>query len=169
MYQTASYVACIFLSHVAMATQVENMMHEIATNGPIHACFDYYENFKDFFDYNPLGIYNSTDNSKYGGGHCVCLSYCMGAFHVVLFYGESVSLYDCFIRCATFTPGVTITGWGTDASSGLPYWLIRNRYSGIGPFHASLPYNLGLQTKYSSRSAYVQSHILTRTFYFCPC
>ena len=44
---------------------------EILANGPVHACFDVYSNFFDFFDAHPTGVYNSTADAEFAGGHCV--------------------------------------------------------------------------------------------------
>ena len=44
---------------------------EILANGPVHACFDVYTNFFDFFSAWPTRVYNSTDGAEFAGGHCV--------------------------------------------------------------------------------------------------
>jgi len=78
-----------------MAKQVEKMQIELMTNGPLHVCIDYFENFGKFFNNQPLGIYNSTEGGPKTGGHCL-----------------------------------SVIGWGTDATSGLDYWLIKNSWGG---------------------------------------
>lgn len=55
----------------AVNRQVKNMQLEILRNGPIHVCIDYFDNFGDFFNDTPLGIYNSTDSKPKSGGHCL--------------------------------------------------------------------------------------------------
>lgn len=54
-----------------MAKQVEKMQVELMTNGPLHVCIDYFENFGGFFNGNPLGVYNSTEQGPKTGGHCL--------------------------------------------------------------------------------------------------
>lgn len=54
-----------------MDKQVEKMQIELMTNGPLHVCIDYFENFGPFFNANPLGVYNSTKQGPKTGGHCL--------------------------------------------------------------------------------------------------
>lgn len=49
------------------------MMKEIYTNGPIMACIFDYDNWNDFFNLYPLGVFNSTEGSIPTGGHCMNL------------------------------------------------------------------------------------------------
>jgi len=51
--------------------QVRAMQVELMTNGPLHACIDYFDNFGGFFNENPIGIYNSTESRPQTGGHCL--------------------------------------------------------------------------------------------------
>ncbi len=50
-----------------------NIMREIYANGPGLACIFDYANFVDFYNKNPLGVYNSTEGSEAFGGHCMNL------------------------------------------------------------------------------------------------
>lgn len=56
-----------------MDVQVEKMQRELMTNGPLHVCIDYFDNFGGFFNNSPLGIYNSTENLPKTGGHCLSI------------------------------------------------------------------------------------------------
>lgn len=50
---------------------IEHIQREIMTNGPVESCFRIHDNFDEFFHKHPAGIYNTTNNTKAVGGHCV--------------------------------------------------------------------------------------------------
>jgi hypothetical protein len=55
-----------------LAAQVIAVQREIQRNGPVHACFDVFSDFFEFFTVNPTGVYNaSSPNAQIVGGHCV--------------------------------------------------------------------------------------------------
>ena len=51
---------------------ISTYQNELKKNGPIHMCFDVYDNFSPFFQQNPNGIYTKKSGS-YVGYHCVKL------------------------------------------------------------------------------------------------
>lgn len=55
------------------AGSVESIQREIATNGPVPVCWQMYDNFLDFFQANPKGIYSTTSGGTFVGGHCTKL------------------------------------------------------------------------------------------------
>jgi len=72
VYMAGSAGAVVASSGVEdVPAQVAAIQREMYANGPVHACFDVYQNFWAFFEDDPQGVYNSSAGSDVAGGHCV--------------------------------------------------------------------------------------------------
>eukprot|EP00009_Paramoeba_aestuarina_P008547 CAMPEP_0201517920 /NCGR_PEP_ID=MMETSP0161_2-20130828/8894_1 /ASSEMBLY_ACC=CAM_ASM_000251 /TAXON_ID=180227 /ORGANISM="Neoparamoeba aestuarina, Strain SoJaBio B1-5/56/2" /LENGTH=362 /DNA_ID=CAMNT_0047915555 /DNA_START=93 /DNA_END=1181 /DNA_ORIENTATION=+ len=67
IYQAHSFES---LSPTFGAKNLTYYQEELMNNGPLQACFTVYNNFYNFFDFHPDGIYTSASGGKVGG-HCV--------------------------------------------------------------------------------------------------